>query len=417
MVVQGGTGNDEFTVYANQAELRLEGDDDNDLFVVRSFALAAVVDTDANGDGLLNANDLDHPTIDRNHDGKINAADAHTTPLNPADDDGTYWQDDVIVFDQKDGRQVARPIIGGSFSVGKPLDIRSGGGEDEVQYNVNAAVSVDGGTGLDKLAVLGTEFADDIVISTQGIFGAGLNVRYSAVEVVEVDGLEGDDEFFVQSTAFGVAYRVIGGLGSDSINVTGDITEDIVTRELEGTSGSVDHLVRSADPNYDGLAVDGIETNVASANAGNVVITETNGFTAVREGGAMALAGNLVALDKYFVRLAVAPTGPVYVTVSAARSPQEEADDILHNPSPLTDGVGDTIWLTTGTDADADTVAEFQRRIIVIGVATDVPRRALVLVFTPANWNVDQAVYTFAVDDLRSDGDRVVPVGHSIISG
>ena len=63
------------------------------------------------------------------------------------------------------------------------------------------------------------------------------------IEVVEIDGLEGDDEFFVQSTAFGVAYRVIGGLGSDTINVTGDVTEDIVTRELEGVAGAVDHLV------------------------------------------------------------------------------------------------------------------------------------------------------------------------------
>ena len=38
MVVTGGTGNDEFIVYSNQAELRLEGGDDNDLFIVRAFA-------------------------------------------------------------------------------------------------------------------------------------------------------------------------------------------------------------------------------------------------------------------------------------------------------------------------------------------------------------------------------------------
>src|SRR4029077_6449099 len=98
----------------------------------------------------------------------------------------------------------------------------AGGGADEVQYNVNAPVSVDGGTGFDKLVILATEFADDIVITAKGIFGAGLNVRYTTIEVVEVDGLEGDDQFFVQSTQFGVAYRVIGGLGSDTINVTGD---------------------------------------------------------------------------------------------------------------------------------------------------------------------------------------------------
>ena len=137
-----------------------------------------------------------------------------------------------------------------------------------MQYNVNAPVSVDGGTGFDKLVILGTEFADDFAITAKGIFGAGLNVRYTTVEVVEVDGLEGDDEFFVQSTAFGVAYRVIGGLGCDSINVTGDVTDDIVTRELEGISGAVDHLVRSDDPFYDGLPVDGIDFNVATGTVG-----------------------------------------------------------------------------------------------------------------------------------------------------
>ena len=165
------------------------------------------------------------------------------------------WEDDVIPLDA-DG--VARPIIGLGFSTARPLDIRAGGGEDEVSYNVNAPVSVDGGTGFDKLVVLGTEFADDIVITYKAIYGAGLNVRYTTIEVVEVDGLEGDDEFFVLSTAFGVAYRVIGGLGSDTINVTGDVVEDIITRELEGVSGTIDYRITRAGPNgdvlYDGLA-------------------------------------------------------------------------------------------------------------------------------------------------------------------
>src|SRR6185436_16878739 len=40
-VALGGLGNDQFTVYSNQAQLRLEGEDGNDLFVVRAFALAA----------------------------------------------------------------------------------------------------------------------------------------------------------------------------------------------------------------------------------------------------------------------------------------------------------------------------------------------------------------------------------------
>src|SRR6185295_13672000 len=45
LVAKGGAGDDEFTVYSNQATLRLEGEDDNDLFVVRAFALAETYDT------------------------------------------------------------------------------------------------------------------------------------------------------------------------------------------------------------------------------------------------------------------------------------------------------------------------------------------------------------------------------------
>ncbi len=91
--------------------------------------------------------------------------------------------------------------------------------------------------------MLGTEFADNFVVTKDGIFGAGLNVRYDNVEVVEVDGLEGDDQFFVVSTPFGVATRVIGGLGSDTFNVAGDVTETIVSRELEGRGGVINHQV------------------------------------------------------------------------------------------------------------------------------------------------------------------------------
>lgn len=40
LMATGGTGNDTFTVCSNQAALRLEGDDDADLFGVRAFALA-----------------------------------------------------------------------------------------------------------------------------------------------------------------------------------------------------------------------------------------------------------------------------------------------------------------------------------------------------------------------------------------
>ena len=125
-----------------------------------------------------------------------------------------------------------------------------------------------------------------------------------------------------------MAYRVIGGLGSDVINVTGDVSKAIVTKELEGISGTVDSRVMSnicpaCDPLYDGLPVDGLAYNLATPDTGNVVIQETGSGTSVREGGSLAVPDT----DSYAVQLAATPTAKVFVTVSASRSPQEEADN------------------------------------------------------------------------------------------
>ena len=302
MVVHGGTGEDRFTVYSNQAELRLEGDDNNDLFVIRAFALGRRLRHQRRQGARLRprqtstsqANEVtgEFPQWtgtmmmiggnnvrvcvtgvgtyrrDNNLDGECNNADAKMT---------AGWLDDIIPLD---ANGVAVPIIGGGFSTDKPLDIRTGGGDNEVQYNVNAPVSIDGGTGVDKLVVLGTEFADDFVVTDKGIYGAGLDVSYANIEIVEVDGLEGDDEFFVLSTAFGVAYRVIGGLGSDTINVAGDVTEDIVTLELEGVSGAIDHLPHLGRRRRLRRPADRRHRNQRRNNdIGIVLIKEDDGFT------------------------------------------------------------------------------------------------------------------------------------------
>src|SRR5262249_4259807 len=201
-------------------------------------------------------------------------------------------------------------------------DIRTGGGNNQVQYNINAPVSIDGGGGFDKVVVLGTEFADHIVVTEQAVSGAGLAVTYTNVEVLEVDGLEGDDTFDVLSTAPGLLTRVVGGLGSDVINVAGDVDGDVITRDVEGTSGTVNHDVRSADPAYDGLVVPGVDLSVAQRGQGAVILKESDGFTAVGE----TSSGRIGTSDSYTIRLAQKPMANVYVTVSAAASPQNEAD-------------------------------------------------------------------------------------------
>jgi sRNA-binding carbon storage regulator CsrA len=62
----------------------------------------------------------------------------------------------------------------------------TGGGQDEVRYNINAPVSVDGGTGFDKLVVLGTEFADDIVVTVLEVKGNQVKIGTDAPRNVPV---------------------------------------------------------------------------------------------------------------------------------------------------------------------------------------------------------------------------------------
>ncbi|MGH3369916.1 MAG: hypothetical protein ACRDPR_07925, partial [Nocardioidaceae bacterium] len=371
LVAKGGSGDDQFTVYSNQAELRLEGDDDNDLFVVRAFALAQTTIGGANGGTACDTN----------------APSCQIVWINVAD-------------------RIAMPRLTSGFSTAKETEIRTGGGVNQVEYNVNAPVSIDGGNGFDKVVILGTEFADHIVVTERTVYGAGLTVRYLNVEVLEIDTLEGDDTIDVLSTAPGVVTRVIGGLGSDVINVGGDVAGDVVSRDIEGTSGTISHLVTSEDGDYSGLPVDGVDVTVARPGQGQVIISESGGFTEIFESGCFSLTATtcLRAVDSYTVRLAEAPTSTVYVTVSGSLSPQQERSG---------SNAGDTMWLS---GAGFGSAAAFQYAVTVDGQTKSVPRRGLVLTFTPGNWDAAQTVYLFAADDTRAEGDRVVTVNHSVIS-
>jgi len=156
--IYGASGNDSFTVYSNQAHLILEGEDGNDLFVVRAFALA--------------------------------------DPSDPS-----------------------RPRT----------TVNGGDGDDHIEYNMNALVDIDGGTGSDTIRIIGSEFADVFVIDENGIVGAGLNVSSGEVECYEAYGMEGNDIFYIQGTRAGMVTKVFGGYGSDSFYILGDVTRYVAT--------------------------------------------------------------------------------------------------------------------------------------------------------------------------------------------
>ncbi len=60
--------------------------------------------------------------------------------------------------------------------------VEGGTGDDYVEYNINAPVSINGGDGFDRVTAVGTEADDSFVIREDGVFGAGLSVTVDGVE-------------------------------------------------------------------------------------------------------------------------------------------------------------------------------------------------------------------------------------------
>ena len=109
-----------------------------------------------------------------------------------------------------------------SFALVGSTAVDPGLGGDLVLYAENAPVVIDGGPGVDGRAFLGTEFRDTFVITPEGVSIAGLQTQTDRVELLELDGLEGNDRFVVLGTTPSVSTGLFGGAGSDTFDVGGD---------------------------------------------------------------------------------------------------------------------------------------------------------------------------------------------------
>ena len=129
-------------------------------------------------------------------------------------------------------------------------NINGGDGADYISYAINSPVRIAGGDGLDSLTVIGTEFADDFVVTDEGIYGLGRYTSYDGIEQIIVDGLEGNDSFFVFSTPADAELQIIGGLGSDTFNIgdgpDGDAVS-VVADDLEGYNSLIEHETLTSD--------------------------------------------------------------------------------------------------------------------------------------------------------------------------
>ena len=264
---------------------------------------------------------------------------------------------------------------------GGDVELFGGDGADDIQYSINSPLKIDGGSGTDSIVVLGTEADDNFMITEDGIFGAGLNVGFDNVEIAEVDGLEGDDTFYVLSTNANVETTIIGGQGADTFNVASDVTRPIVSYSVEGRSSFVNHSVFSDDPAYSGIFVNGVPLNVANESNGAVAVDTMDGQMLVDENGLE---------DRYQLSFSV-PQPDVatvaYITVSAARASGSDEES--------TGNAADSILIST------DGVNFYE---------------SLVLTYDSDNWSDTTTIYVKAINDSAEEGQRDYVISHSVRS-
>ena len=259
-----------------------------------------------------------------------------------------------------------------------PLVLAGGGGDDRFtvsaflgagatgQVTVNAPVRIDGGKGINSATVLATDGNDALAITQTTVFGAGLAVKHTDIQRLEVDGLAGDDRFHVLGTAQGVVTTLIGGQGNDRFDTAGDVSGPIIAQSVDGQPSAISHAVSSGDPAFNGVAAPGLTATVSNRLGGVIAITESGGTTRVIESGSGAST-----IDTYTLKFAtVAPTTPtlVYLTVSAALAPSEDLYLGARSVEISTDGINFSQSLTLVFDSTATTGARAWFRVPTITV-------------------------------------------------
>ena len=133
-----------------------------------------------------------------------------------------------------------------------------------------------------------------------------------------VHALQGDDEIVVLSTIPSMVLSIYGGLGSDSFVITPRSVSPVVSKNLRGHRGIIEHtLVSSDDMGYDGLVVGGIEANVMDndGNFGWVYTVDQGGFHLMTEDGDGAFT--------FYLYPTAVPDDDLYVNIVAPAARDE----------------------------------------------------------------------------------------------
>ena len=302
ITLNGGFGNDTFDVLRNRCFLDLNGNSGNDNFVVRSFAALPL-----NEEGVV---------MEEERMGvKVRVCNETLSMNGTTTDIGDYTCGD------------------NEISVEDPNPNLDDDDDDETSeeppllpdYLVNSLVDVDGGTGSDRLTIVGTEFNDKYVVQDGLVFGGGLTIKFTNINFVDVTGQEGNDEIYVLSTNPSFLLSLYGALGSDTFVVAPSSIEPVTSKNLRGHRGIIEHDIKSNDTDYDGLKIRGIQCNILDNDGayGYVNVVNQGGFYVMDEDG--------VGTFSFFIYPTTLPTGNVTVNIVAPAAPDENTYILVNN--------------------------------------------------------------------------------------
>lgn len=63
----------------------------------------------------------------------------------------------------------------------RKVKVQAGAGTDFIKYTINAPVDIDGGVGFDTVSAITTELDDVMIVTSYGIYGAGLFITFTNI--------------------------------------------------------------------------------------------------------------------------------------------------------------------------------------------------------------------------------------------
>lgn len=183
--------------------------------------------------------------------------------------------------------------------------VAGGTGSNLIEFVASAPIDIDGGEGIDTIRMLGTFRDDQYIVDATGISGPGTpSITFTAIEILEINAGDGNDEVFVRSTSANLRVVVYGGAGSDRLFVGAPVpnssSNPAFINTLTGINGPVLLDGGPGDPGAFGLSTSVLlptETDTPlPPGAGNMLSEEQPGDVDIVEIIATAETRSLAGL-------------------------------------------------------------------------------------------------------------------------